>query len=263
MRMGIIGLGIVGSAIQFGMEYLGHEVKVHDIKLRTKLKQVLESDVCFLCVPTPKKDNGDCETSIVEGVIFDLINNNYEGIICIKSTVTIGTTQSLIEKYNNNLICFSPEFLRERNAKNDFTENQDLLVIGSENNDVFNKIKECHGHLPKKTVQLTPTEAEACKYMNNALGATLVTFANSFYKICQKYGVNYTNIQQAMMNREFFPKSYLTCNDRWLGWRGPCWVKDIPALSKMSEGTDVEFFKHLIDENEKCKQTVPEGMRFE
>ena len=67
--VGVIGIGIVGEAVKYGMEKLGHQVIPHDIRYDTKIEDVLDTDVCFVCVPTPSKDNLQCDTSIVEDVV--------------------------------------------------------------------------------------------------------------------------------------------------------------------------------------------------
>ena len=87
-------------------------------------------------------------------------------------------------------------------------------------------------------------------------------FANSFYEICEKYNADYSIIKEAMTNRNFISNEYLECNEKWRGYAGPCWTKDLPALNKIAEGTGVEFFKHIIEENEKYIKTVPGGMRM-
>ena len=106
MKIGIVGLGVVGSAVKYGLEKLGHNVLSHDIALGTSIEDLLGSQIVFLCVPTPSNDDGSCNTSIVKEVIDELHKLEYSGIIAIKSTVSPGTTQSLIQKHNNNRICF-------------------------------------------------------------------------------------------------------------------------------------------------------------
>ena len=97
MRIGVIGLGTVGSAIKTGLEG-SHEILVHDTKFDTKIDDVTESvDFVFVCVPTPTiLDSGECDTSIVESVLEQM----QEGTsIVIKSTVIPGTTQKLQESF--------------------------------------------------------------------------------------------------------------------------------------------------------------------
>ena len=53
MNVGIIGIGVVGGAIRHGFEKLGHNVVVHDVKHKTKIEDVIDTDIVFVCVPTP------------------------------------------------------------------------------------------------------------------------------------------------------------------------------------------------------------------
>lgn len=273
MKIGIVGSeGVVGGACKFGFRKLGHDVRCHDIVLKSELEDVIQSEIIFICVPTPSRDDGSCDTRVVEEVVNEIhrlldVNDFFRlsacPIIAIKSTVQPGTIHKLSREYPDLEICFVPEFLRERCAITDFTENHDLCVIGTYNDDVFETIKEAHGNLPEKVVQLTPQEAEFVKYFNNAYNATLVTFANSFYEICKANGVDYTNVKNAVVNRKHIVHNYLECNENFRGFGGMCLPKDLRALNKLAEKTRVEFFKSILDENDKYKTTVFEGMRDE
>jgi UDPglucose 6-dehydrogenase len=265
LKLGIIGLGVVGSAIKYGFEKLGHDVYCHDIKLDTSIKDVLGTDICYICVPTPSKKDGSCDTSVVSKVIHDLDTNKYEGIVAIKSTVTPGTTEVFQLNYPNMTICFVPEFLRERCAETDFTENHDLCIIGTKSYAVFNSIKESHGKYPKEIRKLSPTEAELAKYFNNTFNATLITFANSFYEICKLMNSDYRAIKDSLTLVEHIPDKYLDCNSTFRGFGGMCLPKDTRALDALCKTAelDVKFFEMLLSENEKYKTTVFRGMRKE
>ena len=182
MIIGIIGLGVVGSANKYGFKKIGHKVFVHDIKLKTKIENLIKTKIIFLCVPTPSNKNGSCNTSIVESVIKDLHSINYKGIICIRSSTEPGFTEKVIKKYKNNRICFVPEFLRERMAKKDFIENHELLAVGTKSKKIFKEVVRAHGKLPKNTKMLSPTEAEILKYYINVFASLRVTFANIFFE---------------------------------------------------------------------------------
>jgi UDPglucose 6-dehydrogenase len=264
MIIGIVGLGVVGSAIKYGFEKLGHTVLGHDLKLGTHLSELLTSEVIYICVPTPSNNTGACNTTIVESVVDELHALDYSGTIAIKSTVSPGTTQALINKYKNNKICFIPEFLRERAATTDFTENHDLCVIGTLEAQQFEVIRQSHGSYPKKIMQTSPTEAELVKYFNNIYNATLITFANSFYEVCKSLDVNYSNVKNAIVNREHITDIYLDCNDNFRGFAGVCLPKDLAAIRHLCEerGLDVSFFKNIEDENNRYSPTVFDGMRL-
>jgi UDPglucose 6-dehydrogenase len=263
MNIGIVGVGVVGSAIRYGFEKLGHDVKVHDLLLNTSLSDVFDTEVCYICVPTPSKDDGACDTSIVEEVVSELSSKGYTGTVAVKSTVTPGTTQRLIEQFSDLSICFVPEFLRERCAETDFTENHDLCIVGTSSYEVFNLIKDSHGKYPKEVRMVTPTEAELCKYFNNTFNSTLITFANSFFEICESLNSSYTTVKDCMVTIDHIPDKYLDCNKSFRGFGGMCLPKDTKALNNLCESNDipVQFFKMLLDENDKYETTVYKGMR--
>ena len=264
MKIGIIGLGIVGSACKFGFEKNGHTVLVHDIKItNSSIDNVLETEVVIICVPTPKLETGQCANSIVEEIIDNLNEKEYNGIITIKSTVSPGTTDCFIQKYNKLKICFVPEFLRERCAVTDFTENHDVCIIGTDDDEIFKKISKIHGKFPKKIMKLSTKEAEFCKYFNNSYNAMLVVFANSFYEICKKFNVDYANVKNAVVNRKHISDNYLECNNNFKGFGGMCLPKDLHAINYLCKDTGVEFFKNIIEENKKYLTTVYDGMRNE
>lgn len=128
MRIGIIGIGVVGGAVKYGFEKLGHQVLFHDVAYNTKIEDVIDTEICFICVPTPSTEEGRCDTTVVENVVKQLNDLYYKGIVAIKSTVEPGTTDRLNEYFYLS-ICFVPEFLRERCAIADFTENHDVCII--------------------------------------------------------------------------------------------------------------------------------------
>jgi len=265
MEIGLVGLGVVGNAVKYGFEKLGHNVLVHDIKLDTKLEDLKNTEACFVCVPTPANEDFSCNTSIVESVVAGLNNLSYEGLVSIKSTVQPGTVDRLKKDFPNMRFAFVPEFLRERCAVTDFTENHDVCIIGAYNQEDFKLLKKIHGRYPRKVVHLSPLEAELSKYFNNIYNATLITFANSFYEVCESLGANYSNVKNAVTKRDHIQDIYLDCNDNFRGFAGMCLPKDTKAIAALCQtmGLDIDFFHALLRENAKYKITVFEGMRVE
>lgn len=264
MKIGIVGVGIVGSAVLHGFEKLGHNVKAHDIKYDTKIADLLDSEVIYLCVPTPRREDGKCDTSIIEGIAAELTEEHkYTGVVALKSTVEPGTTIRLQERFGNQKICHVPEFLRERVAVADFIENHDVCIIGTQSDEVFETVKESHGHYPKHFIRLDPTEAEIAKYFNNVYNATLITFANAFYEVCQVLGADYGKIKNAMAQRDHISKKYLDCNDNLRGFGGMCLPKDTSAIASLVEeyNLPINLFKAIVEDNKNYKTTVFEGMR--
>ena len=220
MKIGILGLGVIGSACKYGFEKLGHQVIVHDPKLSTKIEDVMDTEIAYICVPTLPKPDGSCDTSIVENCVEELERLKYEGIIAIKSTVKPTTTIQLIAKTGMD-ICFVPEFLRERCAIVDFTENHDLLAVGTIKLQVYDAIVECHGKYPKACVRLTPSEAELLKYYSNIFNAMKVIFANEMYEVANAIGADYSKIKNAFIKKGTAKDLYLDVNDNFRGY-GAC-----------------------------------------
>ena len=262
MKIGIAGCGMVGTALKHGFEHLGHEVYISDPKWNTTVKDIINTEAVFICVPTNQNEDGDCDISIVESVVRSLTAYRYNGIIVIKSTIPPNTTQSLAIKYEREL-AFVPEFLRERCATEDFINNQDLLIIGCTDIRTANKIKEIHGNLPKKTLYCSTSEAEAVKYFNNIYNATLITFANSFCTICDKLGIDYEIVKNIAVNRNHINNAYLRSDENIRGFGGYCLPKDTAAFNFLARmlAPDVLFFENLLTENKKYRITVFKGMR--
>ena len=265
MDIGIVGLGVVGSANKQGFELLGHRVAVHDIALKTQMKNVKHTECVFICVPTPSRDNGECDTDSVESVIDELDALNYQGVIAIRSSTVPGFTQSMINHYSLRQICFVPEFIRERCAVHDFTQQHEVLAVGTTDQYIFDTIVKAHGTYPRHTVQLTTTEAEILKYYMNLYAATRVTFANAFYEICQKLDSDYTRIKDAYIKTGRAGDMYLDVNPELRGYGGQCLPKDTRAIVSLMDklGVNLQLFKTVDADNGKTKTTIFNGMRSE
>ncbi len=262
-KIGVIGHGIVGSAITHGFKKLGHELKIHDVKFNTKIEDVVNTEMCFICVPTPSDQQGRCNTEIVEKVIQQLSEIKYKGLVIIKSTVEPGTTKKMARMYEDLDISFVPEFLRERCAVSDFIDNHDLCVIGTDSKENYEMIKSAHGHFPQQFLMCTPCEAELVKYFNNIYNATLITFANNFYEVCEFLDVDYSNVKNAIVKREHISDNYLDCNHNFRGFGGACLPKDTKAIAHLVKKNNLPstLFDDILKHNERYITTVFDGMR--
>lgn len=263
MKIGVIGLGVVGSAVKQGLENLGHKVVTHDIKYGTTINDVLETEIVFVCVPSPSKSDSSCDTSIIESVIEELDVEFYQGIIAVRSTIEPGFTERMIEKYSGLEICFVPEFLRERCALQDFTQNHQALIVGTHSDHIYNKMIQAHGRYPKTTVMLNPTEAEIVKLYANAFAAMKVVFANIMYELTNSLGGDYNSVKAAFLKTGKIDANYLDVNKSLRGYGGVCLPKDAVALAKLLEkkGFNFELIAAIHNDNEKFETTVFEGMR--
>ena len=248
MIIGIIGLGVVGSAIQKGFQELEHEVLVHDIKLDTSIDGVLSAELIYLCLPTPSSEDGRCDTSILKKVIKQLKSKKYEGIVAVKSTIIPGTYKELSEIFDKDRLILVPEFLREKFAYEDFTTRHNVLVIGTNNLKNVSPVLVSHGDYPKAIKIISPEECEFVKYFSNVFKAYKTLFANSFGVLCDKHNVDYSKILDVYEAENVKETSYL----RYMGgFAGMCLPKDTKALAKLAKNTEVETFNFLLEENKK------------
>lgn len=263
MNIGIIGLGVVGKACRAGFERCGYTVSVHDIALHTDISVVQHTEICYICVPTPSKQDGSCDTSIVDSVAEQLVNANYEGIIAIKSTIAPGHTKRLNQRYHTDRFVFVPEFLKERSAEYDFIFDQKLLLVGTENINYYHAVVRSHGDLPKNRMRVTPTEAELMKYYHNTFNATRIVFANVLFELCENIGADYTTVKEAFLTNNNMPDEYLDVSKDLRGYGGACLPKDVRAMQGLCEslGLPYEFFAALDKQNSMFETTVFKGMR--
>jgi len=256
MKIGIVGFGYVGSAVANGFKIFDHEIHIFDINDEKRRKGEEEgyithktlddlvdvSDIIFVCVPTPPRENGSCDTSIVEDTIEKVAKiAREEKIVVIKSTVIVGTTDKIIKeisKINNKIkILSNPEFLRTKYAKEDFL-NPDRIVIGGYDKKAIEILKELYKPFNAPIVIVDPKTAEIIKYASNVFLATKVSFANQIKLICDKLGIDAKKVMDVVVMDHRINPSHL---DPTKGpFRGYCLPKDLDALIKKTEEMDIE-----------------------
>ena len=188
-KIGIIGRGFVGSAVEFGFSPntgCDAEVRVYDKdpsrSLHSLEETVNESDIIFLSVPTPSNKDGSMNLDIVRQVLRDIsdVNKVSDNIVLLRSTVIPGTTRKLNSEFKNVNLIFNPEFLTERSAKFDFI-NQPRFILGCgdevmdryRSEQVADLFRDRFGEsIP--VIETNYETAELIKYMNNCYFATKV-----------------------------------------------------------------------------------------
>jgi len=259
MNIGIIGLGLVGSAVKYGFEVKrGHNIFEYDLKIpETTLENVYDnSEIIFICVSTPITPDGSCNIDNVSEICLKINsiaeNRNETKDVVIKSSVIPGTTNQLAKKYPALRFAMNPEFLLERAAMHDFCH-QDICVIGTEHDDLYKKIVVAHGNLAKEFIKTTPANAEIVKYFCNVFNSTRIIFANLFYELANKIGADYEEAKNIAVKRYNMIDSYLDCNDHLRGFGGTCLPKDTQALFSLTKdlGINYNFLKGILEDNER------------
>lgn len=250
--VGIVGKGFVGGAMYENFKEV-FNVLVWDTdetkrNVATFDDFVNDSDIIFVCVPTPMKDDGSCDTHIVSSVIGDIARVDRRKYVVIKSTVTPGTTQQLASDLNMT-IGFNPEFLTEANAHNDFRFQQ-LIVIGADDSGIATVMTQLYSEFnskvenPAYVIRRTTKEAEMFKYLANCFLATKVIFANEFKNLCDKTDVDYNRIAEIAVLDKRLGKTHwkVPGPDGKHGFGGSCFPKDTSALLRHAEELGVSLW---------------------
>ena len=266
-RIGIIGNGFVGSAVRYGFSPnvgIDAEVRVYDKdpnKSTHPLRDVLDTDIIFLSVPTPSNSDGSMNIDIVDNVLQNI--NEYAqlfqiGIILLRSTVTPGTTRKLQEKYKDLRIVFNPEFLTERSANFDFI-NQSRFILGGNSDNVV-EVSELFRERFGSTLSIIETNyetAEMIKYMTNTFFATKISFLNDMKLLSDKCGVIWEDAIEGFVRDGRVGHSHLDVpgHDGKYGFGGSCFPKDIQALINFGEsnGVDMNVLKGAWETNLKVR----------
>ena len=234
--IGVIGhTGMVGNAVfqYFKNNFRGlYSLYGYSRSQPQDKDRVNQSDLVFVCVPTPFDWNRNrFDLSHVESVLEDIVE---ERIVVLKSTVPIGTTEKLQEKYPKLNILFNPEFLSEATAQADFN-NPDRQYVGFTKKS-FSYAVSVLNILPESAygILVPSKEAELLKYINNLHGALSVIEANHFYDVCQKENLDYGRVMKAAeaskwvgapMGRQY----HNIYHKGFRGFGGKCFPKDISA----------------------------------
>lgn len=252
MKIGVIGIGMVGNAIQQAFKDINHQVSIYDIKIpESKFDDVLDSEVIFICVPTKQQDDGSCDLSVVFEVVSSINAKNYKGVVAIKSTVEPGTTQKLQALYPDLTLAHVPEFLRERCGYEDFTENHNVLIIGTDDQRAYNTIVKSHGNFPKNIIHVSSNESELAKYYSNTFKALKTIFSTSFGRVCDHVGADYNKVLEAFLLENVQTREYLGYSEEFQGFGGSCLPKDVSALNHYvhKNDLDLDIFNFTILEN--------------
>ena len=240
MKIGVIGNGFVGKSTLL-LENDNVSVLCYDTNPNLckpngiSLSDLLKCDIIFISVPTPMNDDGSVCISIVESVVSQIKNLNYEGFIVVRSTIIPGTSDNLN-------VYFMPEFLTEKNFQNDFINNP-LWIFGLLNNEkdeLFkNKIQElfyiCHKNKCIKSASIewmSNKEAEMVKYFRNTFLSVKVSFCNEIYEYCKLKNIDYEKVRKVAANDERIKLSHTQVpgHDGKRGFGGTCFPKDTNAL---------------------------------
>lgn len=181
IKIGIVGRGHVGTA----MNEIFPDAIIYDGPLAIgKKEDINQCDVVFVCVPTPMKEDGSCDVSIVESVL-KWVNAT---VIVLRSTVPVGFTETQSKKLNKKIV-FQPEYYGETVA-HPFADlrYRQWITLGGNSEDI-ELVVEAYQTVYTSEVLINIVDAktaELAKYMENCYLAAKVTFCNEFYDLAKK-----------------------------------------------------------------------------
>lgn len=252
-KIGIVGLGFVGDAIKTAYQDSHFNVICIDVdpqKTTGTYDDLKDCEAVFVCVPSPSKENGECDTSILNSVLYLL--RDYKNVIISKTTAPPAFYERLQTLYPN--LVHVPEFLTASNALKDFVNQQSVIIGGFVLAYQREAERILRGVQPITQARYTTIgEAALAKYIINSFLATKVVFMNEMSDLARAHGYDWQNVVQDLLIDDRLGKSHMQVPgpDGQYGFGGACFPKDTNALVKYSSklGVQLSVLKSAIKKN--------------
>src|SRR5438270_8462602 len=231
-----------------GLEELLHKnVAAERISFSTTLADAVRaSDVVFIAVGTPQRDDGDADRRAAMSVAHQIASSAERYTVVVnKSTVPVGTAARIQAEIAARAkvgidVVSNPEFLKEGAAIDDFLR-PDRIVIGSRSERARAIMAELYAPFVRTESPIyfmDPGSAELTKYAANAMLATRISFMNDVAMLCERVGADVDSVRKAMGADERIGQKFLFPG---CGYGGSCFPKDVKALIATARNHGLDF----------------------
>lgn len=254
-------------------EIIQRNIKFNRIHFSTDYSSIKSSNVTYITVGTPPKEDGSADLKYVlnaaECFVNEILNVEKENnvfpsiffennmlsryIIVTKSTVPVGTSKKVYDKIYEVLeengrtdlmnfigVVSNPEFLKEGTAINDCMY-PDRIIVGVKNGRDKHIMETLYSPFIKKGNEVIFTNipsSEMIKYASNSMLATRISFMNEIANLCEVVGANVDDVRKGMGADKRIGDKFLYPG---CGYGGSCFPKDVRALVKTAEENGLEM----------------------
>ena len=262
IRMGIVGHGFVGKAIDYAFTHELVDKFLVDPLYDTTIDDLVDYKpiMTFITAPTPMHDNGMVDASIVEDAVLKLIQHT-KSMVVIKSTITpdvINRLYNSIHDDDKQRLTYNPEFLTENSAKEQFIYSQHH-VLGGVSQESCNRVIEFYNNFSLcigkgSFITMTPQEASFVKYAINSYLGMKVTFFNQLHDAALDFSCSPQRIIDAVSadKRIGYSHTRVPGFDGKKGFGGACLPKDMNAFVKFNQ--DLTLIAESVKINNKMRE---------